>query len=212
MRPQIRLLGTLTPTTAWILGLNVTIFVAQNIYPPLTGLFGLAPGRVAGAPWTLLTYAFLHASLGHLLFNMLLLYFFGGDLDRFLGRTRFLILYGGGALAGGAAAAFFLPQGTLVLGASAALYSLLTAFYFYFPETEILVWFVLPVKLRVVLLVLLAVSLFYSVFGSTDGVAHLSHLGGMAFAFLYVFRAWRPAGLLRDLKHRWRRRHFTRIQ
>lgn len=212
MRPQIRLFGTLTPTTGWILGTNVALFVAQNVYAPLTPLLGLAPGRVLGAPWTLLTYAFLHGSVGHLLLNMLLLYFFGGDLDRFLGRARFLTLYLGGALAGGATAALFLPAGTLVLGASAALYALLTAYYFYFPETEILVWFVLPVKLRVVLLVLLGVSLFYSVFGSTDGVAHLAHLGGMAFAFLYVFRAWRPVSLLRDLKHRWRRRHFTRIQ
>jgi membrane associated rhomboid family serine protease len=194
------------------LGLNVTVFVAQNAFPPLTPLLGLVPGRTLIAPWTLLTYAFLHASVGHLLFNMLLLYFFGGDLDKFLGRARFLILYLGGALTGGAAAALFLPPGTVVLGASAALYALLTAFYFYFPETEILVWFVLPVKLRVVLLVLLAVSLFYSVFGSTDGVAHLAHLGGMAFAFLYVFRAWRPAALIRDMKYRWRRRRFTRIQ
>ena len=202
MRPQIRLLGTLTPTIGWILGLNVTVFVAQNAYPPLTLLLGLVPGRILTAPWTLLTYAFLHASVGHLLFNMLLLYFFGGDLDKFLGRARFLVLYLGGALSGGAAAALFISPGppvTVVLGASAALYALLTAFYFYFPETEILIWFVLPMKLRVVLLVLLAVSLFYSVFGSTDGVAHLAHLGGMAFAFLYVFRAWR-------------RRRFTRIQ
>jgi membrane associated rhomboid family serine protease len=213
MRSTLRLLGTLTPTTGWILGLNVALFVAQNLSSHVTAWLGLDPARVVGAPWTLVTYAFLHASVSHLLFNMLMLYFFAGDLDKFLGRTRFLILYLGGALAGGAAFALLFPPGRLLIGASAALYSILTAFYFYFPETEILVWFVLPVKLRVVVVILFSVSLFFSFFGnSADGVAHLAHLGGMVFAFLYVHRAWRPVAIVRELKYRWRRRRFTRIQ
>ena len=56
------------------------------------------------ALYTLLTYAFLHGCVGHIFFNMLTLYFFGGDLDMFLGRRRFLTLYLGSALAGGLAA------------------------------------------------------------------------------------------------------------
>jgi membrane associated rhomboid family serine protease len=212
LRQQVRLAGTLTPSILWLLGLNAGLFVLQNAFPPLTPLLAVVPGRVLNYPHTLLTYAFLHGSVGHLLFNMIMLYFFGGDLDLFLGRRRFWVLYLGSALAGGLAAALFLPAGVMVLGASGAIYGLLTAYALYFPDTEILVWFVFPMKTRTVVLVLLAVSLFYSVFGSVDGVAHLAHLGGAAFAFLYVSRAWRPSSLVRNMRHRWRRRRFTRIQ
>lgn len=209
---QIRFGGRLTRTTGTIACLCAALFVAQVAFPGLVPLLGLAPGHVARAPWTLLTYAFLHGSLGHILFNLLTLYFFGGDLDLFLGRRRFLLLYLGGALTGGVVAALFLPPGTLVIGASGALYALLAAYALYFPETEVLLWFVLPIKIRILVGAWIGVSLFYSVFGSGDGVAHLAHLGGAAFAVLFVYRAWRPAALLKDLRYRWRRRKFTRIQ
>jgi len=225
MQTQYRFGGTLTATIKWLLILNVALFLLQNIFLKFVGgpfarvdwvtyFLGLFTGRVL--PWyphTLLTYSFLHGGLWHLFFNMLILYFFGGNLDLFLGRRRFLILYLGSALAGGVAAAGFLPSGAhIVIGASAAVYGVLTAYAVYFPRTEVLVWFLFPIRVRVLVLIVLGISLFYSVFQAQDGVAHLAHLGGILFAFLYVYRVWRVRELAGEIKHRLRRRRFKRIK
>jgi membrane associated rhomboid family serine protease len=218
LQRQIRFGGTWTRTIGWLIGINVAVFVLQNLPimiagMPLTEALGLIPGRI----WplylhTLVTYAFLHGSVGHIFFNMLTLYFFGGDLDLFLGTRRFLILYFGSALTGGIAAALFLKGPVLVVGASGALYGLLAAYALYFPETTVLLWFVLPMKIWVLVLIWVGLSVFYSVFGSGGGIAHLAHLGGALFGFAYVVRLWKPSLLWSDLRYRWRRRRFHRIQ
>ncbi len=211
--PRIGLAGRWTPTLAWIVALNVACFLLQAALPPFTGMLALVPGRV----WpdhlhTLLTYAFLHGGVGHLFFNMLTLYFFAGDLELFMGTRRFLTLYFGSALFGGMAAALFLEGPVLLVGASGAVYGVLTAYALYFPSTEVLLWFLLPVKIWALVLVWILLSLFYSVFGSSDGIAHLAHLGGAVFALLYILEPWNPRGALRDFAYRWRRRRFRRIQ
>jgi membrane associated rhomboid family serine protease len=212
MNRQIRLGGTWTPTIGWLIGANVALFLAQAFNPLVTAWLGLVPGAV----WpyrlhTLLTYAFLHGSVGHIFFNMLTLYFFGGDLDLFLGRKRFLTLYFGSALAGGVAA-LLLPANTMIIGASGAIYGLLVAYAVYFPQTEVLLWFVLPMKMWVLVALWVGISLFYSVFGAGGSIAHLAHLGGAVFGLAYTLRLWRPIPVIKDLRYRWRRRRFKRIQ
>jgi membrane associated rhomboid family serine protease len=215
---QIRFGGTFTATIGALIGLNVALFLAQLFFPQTTVALGLIPGHVFPYRlYTLITYSFLHGGFGHLFFNMLTLYFFGGDLDLFLGRTRFLILYFGSALAGGLASELFVrgPAGApvLVVGASGAVYGLLAAYALYFPHTEVLLWFILPIKIWILVLIWVGISLVFSIANSpSDGIAHLAHLGGAAFAFLYVKRVWRIGDFARELKYRWRRRRFRRIQ
>ena len=212
MNRQIRLGGTWTPTVGWLVGINVACFLLQNFNPLFTAWLALVPGEVwPYRVYTLLTYAFLHGSVGHIFFNMLTLYFFGGDLDLFLGRRRFLTLYLGSALAGGLAG-LLLPSNAIVVGASGALYGLLVAYAVYFPQTEVLLWFLLPMKMWVLVSIWVGISLFYSVFGTGGGVAHLAHLGGAVFGLAYTLRLWRPLPMIKDLQYRWRRRHFKRIQ
>jgi membrane associated rhomboid family serine protease len=214
MERRIRFGGTWTATVGALIGANVAVFVLQAVYPPLTGMLGLIPGHVLpDRLHTILTYSFLHGGVGHIFFNMLTLYFFGGDLDLFLGRRRFLILYFGSALAGGVAAALFLRGPVLIIGASGAVYGVLTAYALYFPRTEVLLWFLLPMKIWVLVLIWVGISLFFSLTDpSGGGIAHLAHLGGAVFAFFYVTRFWRPGGMFRDLRYRWRRRRFKTIQ
>lgn len=213
MQRQIRFGGTWTAAIGWLIGINVGVFLLQSFNPLVTEVFGLIPGHVWPMRlYTLITYAFLHGGVGHILFNMLTLYFFGGDLDLFLGRRRFLVLYFGSALTGGLAAALFLKGPVIVIGASGALYGLLAAYALYFPNTEVLLWFVLPIKIWVLVTVWIGISLFYSVVGQANGIAHLAHLGGAVFAIAYVLRVWRVKPLWADLRYRWRRRRFRRIQ
>ncbi len=217
---QVRFGGAWTRTVGALIAANVVVFLLQAFSPgPFPGgpdrlslLFGLSPGEVfPGRLYTLISYAFLHGGPGHLLFNMLTLYFFGGDLQLFMGTRRFLTLYFGAALAGGAAGAL-MPHGALIVGASGAIFGVLAAYAVYFPQTRVLVFFIFPVKIWVLVLIVMALSVYFIAMGGGGNVAHLAHLGGGLFGLLFVSRAWRPRRLLDDLRYRWRRRRFRRIQ
>ena len=148
------------------------------------------PNFVKGAFWQPVTSLFLHdpASLWHLIFNMLGLYFFGSDVERSFGRARFLTLY---FLAGVAGALLCLSYGDVAAyGASGAVLGVLAAFAMLFPDARILVFFIFPVRA-----IWFAIGYaFVSVAGilmAADGVAHWGHLGGLAVGFLFVrTRPW----------------------
>ncbi len=84
-------------------------------------------GVADGAPWQLLTSAFSHLELIHIGFNMLALWFLGPQLERVIGRVRFLALYLLSALAGSATVLWLSEPGSVTLGASGAVYGLLGA-------------------------------------------------------------------------------------
>ena len=79
----------LPPFVQWLIIANVVAFLAQGaVGAPLVEWFALwpgEPGAVLSAPWTLLTYGFLHAGVTHLLFNMFALWMFGSDVERVFG-------------------------------------------------------------------------------------------------------------------------------
>lgn len=219
---QVRLGGTWTKTIGALIAVNVVVFLAQAFMPgPVPGgpdrlslLLGLVTGDVYPyRVYTLITYAFLHDPHGlwHLGFNMLTLYFFGGDLQVFLGLRRFLVLYFGAALAGGLAGSL-MPAGALIIGASGALFGVMAAYAVYFPHTKVLLLFVIPMPIRVMVALFMVLSVFFLATASGGDVAHLAHLGGGLFGLLFALRAWRPTQFIADLKYRWRRRHFRRIQ
>lgn len=84
-------------------------------------------GGVAGGDWwRLITSAFLHASLIHIAFNMLALWWLGAPVELALGRARYLALYLVSGLAGAAGALLFNPN-ALTVGASGAIFGLLGA-------------------------------------------------------------------------------------
>lgn len=146
------------------------------------------PGLEAGHWWQLITHAFLHGNLLHLLFNMMGLWFAGRVVERVLGSGRFLVLYVLGALAGGLFQLAFGGAGPLV-GASGAVFAVMVAFTTLFPDARItaLVLFV-PLRLRaryfglgltVSSAVLLATGLFPS-------IGHAAHLGGCVAGFFFA--------------------------
>jgi membrane associated rhomboid family serine protease len=186
---------------AWIIGISVAAFVAQNIAfvwfksPVLTGLFALSkPGMADGFIWTLVTYGFLHANLFHILFNLLFAFFLGRELLSLLGPSRFVGLYVGSILIGGLTwlSVSVTHANGVLLGASAAVYGLLTVFTCFFPNRPItfLLFFIVPVtvKPKYLTLVLLGIAVFGLLFleiPGNGGVAHSAHLGGMLAGWLY---------------------------
>lgn len=135
---RVRAAGDRAPATivtTILIGLNVVVFLAQlatgSGWNALSGrlyvegaLFG--PLVADGDWWRLITSAFLHAGVIHLLFNMVALWWFGRLLETYLGSTRYLAVYFASALAGAAGALLFSPT-TPTVGASGAVFGILGA-------------------------------------------------------------------------------------
>ena len=149
-----------------------------------------APNFVRGAVWQPVTYMFVHGNMWHLIVNMLGLFFFGGQVERQLGRTSFLVMY---FLSGvfGALLSLFQP-GAAVIGASGGTLGVLVAFAVLFPYARILIFFLIPVKARYVAIFLCFVTIASILGRSSDNIAHWAHLGGMVVGFLFI--KGRPLG------------------
>lgn len=165
--------------------LQLTVFTSDW----LIETFGFAPDLLTRHPWSVLTYAFLHGSFLHLLFNMIGLFMFGPPVEGRLGGTHFVRLYFIAALGGAALSLAFaaLSGPGIIIGASAAVFGVMLAFVLEWPNAPIFV-FPLPVPVRAKWLVMFiaAMSLVAGLTGAERGVAHLAHLGGFAAALLYM--------------------------
>jgi len=197
--------------------------VSFRLRGDLYQIFGLVPGKVLGSAWIwqIVSYAFLHSGLFHLIYNMFALWMFGSELESAWGRRRFLQLYFvsliGAALVTVimAVAGVLVSMGVPTVGASGAAYGILAAYATIFGERRIIV-FPLPIPLKAKHWILFLVVL--SVIGALEGggnVAHVAHLGGLLFGYLYVvFAVRRGAGAafgggflgLRNAWYRWKRR------
>lgn len=83
---------------------------------------------------------------------------------------------------------------TPMVGASGAIYGVLLAFGFLFPNLPIYLYFAVPIKAKWLIIGYFVIELLYGVSGSADGVAHFAHLGGMIFGF-FLLLYWKKKGV-----------------
>jgi membrane associated rhomboid family serine protease len=166
-----------------LIAATVAMYFITESSPRLVESLAFIPSRALQRPWTVVTYMFLHAGLGHLFFNMLALFMFGPHLERRLGGKRFLGLYFVGGVAGA-----LLSLGTrgAIIGASAATFAVSLGFARYWPNAVILVWGILPVKAWFMVAAMTALALLGAGGLGSQGVAHLAHLGGFVGGWLYL--------------------------
>lgn len=183
---------------------------------PFVRYFGLFPGQIieSGTVWQLVTYMFLHSmSIGHIVFNLLMLWFIGSELEAKWG-TRFFVTYyllsgvGAGiiycaaiyiyALVTGVHYGFNIP----VIGASGGIFGLLLAYGIIFGERIIHFMMVFPMKAKVFVLILGAIEVLSLVSSGVAGgdVANLAHLGGIASGFV-IIKGWNGY-----LQYQWRKK------
>jgi membrane associated rhomboid family serine protease len=177
---------------------NVLMFFVQQVTSQsVTALLLFVPTAVLVRPWTLLTYMFLHAGIGHLFFNMLGLFFFGPRVEERMGSNRFITLYLISGLVGALFSVALAPRNP-ILGASGAVLGVLMAFARFWPRERLLIWGVLPVEARWLVLIYAALDLMGG-FGGVGraGVANFAHLGGFAGALLYLLFLERRQGARR---------------
>ena len=180
----------------------------------LSGFLGLVPVAVLrGSIWQPVTYMFLHSPVvfSHILFNLLMMWMIGGDLERHWGGRKYLTYWfvcGIGAGVCVTLAGAFRGVTTPTIGASGAIYGLLLAYGTIFAERRLLFMLVFPIKARTMAWILFGIAFISNLTPQTDGVSHLAHLGGMVVGWLYLKRAWRVGDFGRELVWRFRRRRF----
>ena len=183
------------PITQALLLINVAAFCVDLFLGPwFTQLFALWPLGHGFLPWQVVSYAFLHGSMGHLFFNMLGLWMFGAELERVWGARRFIQFYTASVLAAALAQVLVnLLLGSVypTVGASGGLFGLLLAYGMMFPNRTIMPLFPpIPMKAKFFVALYGGLELILGVTGSATGVAHFAHLGGMLGGYLMI-RYWR---------------------
>jgi membrane associated rhomboid family serine protease len=189
--------GPLTPAIKILIAINVGAFLLQQVVGELSIALGLQPAAVLGQMhiWTPVTYMFLHGGISHILFNMLSLWMFGVELERMWGTaffTRYYLVCGVGAALTTMLLSFLPGQigqqlyYSLTIGASGAIYGVLLAYAMYFPDRRILFYFLFPIPAKYFVMIIGAISLFSAMGSSGDGIAHVTHLGGLLAGWLYL--------------------------
>lgn len=188
--------GRLTPAVKALIFLNSLVFIIQLILQKwvaidLSAIFGLIPVDVLskGYLWQCVTYLFLHGHLMHLVFNMLVLWMLGGEMEeRIFETVGFLKYYFVCGIGAAAFNVFVSYQSDVpIIGSSGAMYGILAAYAIFFGNRQ-LILFPFPVLIPAKYLVLMigVVELVSSIFYTKDGIAHVAHLGGMIVGFLYI--------------------------
>jgi membrane associated rhomboid family serine protease len=183
------------PITRLLVLINIGVYILELATGyTLIARFSLWPLGPRFHSWQIVTYAFLHGSLTHILFNMFGLAMFGSDVERRLGPKRYLIFYGVGIVA---AAISQLLVSRLTgadyptIGASGGIFALLLAFAIFFPERKIVPLLPpIPMPARLFAFLYGSLELVLGVTGSQAGVAHFAHLGGMLGGYI-LLRLWR---------------------
>ncbi len=191
----------LTPVVKNIVMINVMVYIMQMVFPSLESWLALSNVSTPFfKPYQLFTYMFAHGGLFHIFFNMLALSFLGPMLESFWGPKRFLLFYlitGIGAGAFNILIDLFFGVGSFssMVGASGAVYGVLTAFGVLFPNLELMLLFPpIPIKAKYLVMILGGIAI-YSGFAASpgDNTAHFAHLGGIVVAFI-LLQFWRGRG------------------
>ncbi|HXP65289.1 MAG TPA: rhomboid family intramembrane serine protease [Steroidobacteraceae bacterium] len=188
-----------------LIAANVAVYLLQlatngHLELPLA-LWPLQPfqGEHLFRPWQIITYSFLHDPTGvsHLFFNMLGLWMFGAEIERYVGPARILACYFASVVTA-ALAQLLMPFITgapagATIGASGGVFGLLLAYAVMFPHRKV-VPLIPPIPMPAWLFATIyaCLELFLGVTGTLSGVAHFAHLGGMVGSAL-VLMQWRAS-------------------
>ena len=205
----------ISPAVKYIIIFTSSFFIVQQIlYIDWTGIFGVAPlMMVKGWVWQPLTYLFIHDSFLHIFFNMLFLWMFGTELERLWGTKNFLRYYFiTGVGAGICIFLFKLGTNTVTLGASGAVLAVILAYGLQFPNRIVLLYFVIPIKVKYLVIIIIAFEFIATLSVAADTVSHIGHLSGMVIGFVYLKRGFMTRALARWLKRRLEQKMWEKQQ
>lgn len=168
------------------MGLNPTLFIDYKHY------------------WTPISYMFAHGDISHLFFNMFAMFVFGHSIEQKMGSMGFSLYFlTTGAFAGLFSLLFYkiFNINVLLIGASGAIYALLFAYAVFFPNRKLYIFGLIPINPPFLILIYTAFDLYSQIFRATN-VAHITHLSGFLFAFIYFKLVYKinPLFIFRNYK------------
>lgn len=202
-------MNRLTDVVRHLLIINVIVFLGTMALDIRAILAAFYPASPFFRPYQIVTHMFMHADFRHLLFNMLMLFFLGPLVEARWGPKRFLAFYliaGLGALGLDyfvtylelnyfGSANIMQVYGTPMLGASGAVFGVVTAMALLYPNVELYLFFIpFPVKAKYLISFYVVAELFLAFSGMQTGIAHWAHLGGALFGAILTLY-WNRKGL-----------------
>jgi len=157
----------------FLIALNVVIFIITLLRPGAISFLGLTPALLLQQPWTIISSMFIHAGWGHIIVNMISLYFLGSFLLRAVGERSFLAVFFLGGLVGNLLFVLLAYPFSTGVGASGAIFALGGALAVMVPRAPVLIFPIpVPMPLWVAILIFLFISFL-------PGIAWQAHLGGL---------------------------------
>ena len=183
----------ITPWVLRLIAVNAVVLLLMRtifISPELVSALAFSPGGALQAPWTFFSYMFVHAGLLHLLGNMFMLFVFGTAVENRMGSRAFIFYYllcgVGGAVFSLALSLSGITSVGPMVGASGAVLGVALAFAMYWPDAELIVFpLPIPIRARTLVALLVGMDVLFAVLAPNDGIAHLAHVGGVLFGYLY---------------------------
>jgi len=177
--------------TLWLIIINIVVYLFELIFGnTFLTLFALIPNlALKGFYWQFLTYMFIHSPTDpfHIFFNMFALLMFGPKVELAMGGKKFLLFY---LICGIGSALLFIPLSgnlnTPLLGASGAIFGVLTTFGLMFPTATVFVMGYIPLPAILAVIIFGVLELFFGVTGLEPGIANFGHLGGMVTAIILL--------------------------
>ena len=166
----------------------VVLLIMRTIFTPAAAdALMFSPAAALSRPWTFFSYMFVHGGLLHLIFNMLMLFVFGSPVESRMGSRAFILYY---LYCGVGAAVFALGLSSIMdvspfVGASGAVLGVVLAFAMFWPDAELVIFPIpIPMRARTFVMVVLGLDVLGALYFN-DGIAHLAHVGGVAFGYLF---------------------------
>lgn len=184
--------------------INILFFALPYLINGIIFLFGqqalinlnflkLSPefSKIIVQPWSIVTYSFIHGGFGHILWNMLLLYFSSQFFFNLFSKQKFINTYFLGVILGGILFVFsyhifpvFKGLNVNLIGSSAGVMAVIIFICTYTPDQEIRILF-FNLKLKYIGIILITINVIQLPSGNAGG--NIAHLGGALFGFLYAF-------------------------
>ena len=180
----------LTPAVQTLIAINFAMIVVQLAgvpYADVATWFGFDSKALPERWWSVGTYMFVHAGVLHLVANMYALYVFGPRVEHAWGYRKFAWFYLICGL-GGVGFEMLFIRGSGLVGASAPVFGVLTAYAMQWPDDELYLVFIVPMRARTLAAGMFGFNLVLGLIGTTDGanVAYFAHIGGAIVAYIYM--------------------------
>ena len=179
----------ITPAVQWLIAANAVIFFLQLTVVSRADMVGALGFELrdfeTASWWTIVTYMFVHAGFWHLALNMYTLWLFGPRVEHSWTAGGFVRYYVWCGL-GGWLFHLLLTRDATLVGASAAVFGVMLAYAMRWPDDEMLLFFVVPVKVKWMVVFLGGFNLLMGMAGVGGGTAYLAHVGGLIFGWLYL--------------------------